>query len=81
MLCIAEKEVFVFHEVADQLVSEMVKNGCYLAQGAELEKIMSTVLERNSEGKYVPNKRFVGRNAGCILRECGIIAGGECPKP
>jgi acyl-CoA reductase-like NAD-dependent aldehyde dehydrogenase len=72
ILCIAEKEVFVFNDVADLLVSEMVKRGCYLAKDSEIQKIMDTVLEINKEGKYVPNKKFVGKNAGYILKQSGI---------
>jgi len=74
ILCIAEKEVLVFREVADLLVDMMAGNGCYRADQSEIEKIEAAVLEINREGKYVPNKNFVGRNAGYILNKCGINA-------
>lgn len=72
ILCIAEKEVFVFKTVADELINEMVKNGCYRTSRTEIEKIQAMVLEKNKEGKYMPNKNFVGKNVGFILSSCGI---------
>ncbi len=70
--CIAEKEVFVFRQVAHSLISEMLKNGCYKADKAEIEKIIQTTLEKNKEGNYVANKKFVGKNADFILEQSGI---------
>jgi len=72
ILCIAEKEVFVFNTVADELVREMVKNNCYRADKAEIEKIQSVVVEKDKDGKYAANKKFVGKNASFILNACGI---------
>ena len=74
MLCIAEKEVFVFKDVAEELLNEMVKNNCYRASSSEIEKIQAVVLEKNKEGNYVPNKNFVGKSASFILKACGIEA-------
>jgi acyl-CoA reductase-like NAD-dependent aldehyde dehydrogenase len=74
ILCIAEKEVFVFKDVAEELINEMVKNNCYRASSVEIEKIKALVLEKNKEGNYVPNKSFVGKNASFILNACGIEA-------
>lgn len=72
VLCIAEKEVFVLKEVAEELINEMVKNSCYKAVGKEIDKIKAIVLEQNKEGKYMSNKNFVGKNANFILKACGI---------
>lgn len=72
ILCIAEKEVFVFRNVADELISEMVRNDCYKASRTEIEKIQSVVLQKSKEGNYSPNKNFVGKNASYILKACGI---------
>jgi len=74
ILCIAEKEVLVFSDVSDHLVSEMLKNECYLANSDELKKIMATVLEKDAEDKYYPAKRFIGKNVGFILEKSGIAA-------
>ena len=79
ILCIAEKEVLVEDCVADDLIKEMVKAGAYLMNKQELEKVKELVLMTNKAGKYVPNKKYVGRNAGKILRDAGIMNQGE-PK-
>ncbi len=77
ILCIAEKEVFVFRDAAEQLIKEMTACGCYRASAEETEKIKSYVLEKNKEGNFVPNKKFVGKDAGYILKQCGINAGAD----
>lgn len=71
VLCIAEKEVFVFATVADRLMAAMEKNGAYRVSGADIDKIVKTVLiEKN--GKYVINRKYVGRDAAVILRDSGV---------
>ena len=79
ILCIAEKEILVENSVADELIREMVKNGAYLLNGMELEKVCATVMVKTKEGKWAPNKKFVGRDASYILKESGIY-GGEDAK-
>lgn len=74
ILCIAEKEVFVLKSVADELINEMMKNNCYKASRMEIEKLKALVLEKTKEGKYMPNKNYVGKNASFILKACGIEA-------
>ncbi len=76
VLCIAEKEVFVFNSVADSLMSEMQQNGAFRVYGDDIEKILKTVLE-NKNGKYVINRHFVGRDATHILRESGVQFTGD----
>lgn len=73
ILCIAEKEILVEASVADELISEMVKEGAYLADAGELEAIMKKVMITTKDGKHVPNKEFVGRDASYILKESGIM--------
>lgn len=72
LLCIGEKEVFVVQEVADKLISEMTKNGCYLAKGREATAIIDLITD---EGK--PSKNFIGKDAGYILEQAGIKASGN----
>ena len=72
ILCIAEKEVFVFRDVAKELISLMESNGCYRASLSEIDKLTDIVLVKNKEGKYAPNKKYVGKNASHILSKCGI---------
>ena len=73
VLCTAEKEVFVVEKVANALKSEMVKKGAFELKGFQLEKVLAKVLVNNN-GKYYPNKDFVGKDASVILQAAGIQA-------
>lgn len=73
ILCIAEKEILAEASIADGLIREMVKEGAYLADEKELEAIMKKVMVMTKDGKYAPNKNFVGRDASYILKESGIL--------
>jgi len=76
VLCIAEKEVFVMSDVADQLVSGMEQAGAFQARGADIDKIVNTVLQQK-DGKYVIRREYVGRGADVILRDSGISFSGK----
>lgn len=76
VLCIAEKEVFVFTSVAEELMREMERHGAYRITGADIDKVVGTVLEKK-DGKYVVNRKFVGRDAAVILRESGVAFTGN----
>ncbi len=71
VLCIAEKEVFVYEGVAGALIMGMQKHGAYLASTGETEKIVNTVFTKK-DGRYILNRQFVGKPATQILRESGI---------
>ncbi len=80
--CIAEKEVFVFENVADRLISGMVKNGCYKLTRAEADKLAEVVLDKKVNEKtgkvsYVVNRDCVGRDARVLLAKIGINVGPE----
>lgn len=79
ILCIAEKEVFAVSSIADRLVGEMLKNGCVMLDAAETDKVLKTVLEPAENGKYVINRKYVGKNAALILRDSGVSVSGD-PK-
>lgn len=72
--CIAEKEVIVVDEVADELIYYMLaENDCYMLRGEEINRLANTVLiEKN--GKHMLNRDFVGRDASVILKAIGIDA-------
>lgn len=72
--CIAEKEVIVVEEVADELIYYMLaENDCYMLIGDQINQLASKVLvEKN--GKYIINRDFVGRDAHVILKAIGIDA-------
>ncbi|MEA4997882.1 MAG: aldehyde dehydrogenase family protein [Candidatus Limiplasma sp.] len=76
VLCIAEKEVFVVSSAADRLMAAMERSGAYRVSGADIDRIVRTVLiEKN--GKYSINRKFVGRDAAVILRESGVSFTGD----
>ncbi|MBQ7039787.1 MAG: aldehyde dehydrogenase EutE, partial [Clostridia bacterium] len=71
--CIAEKECFVLSNVADRLIDSMCKNGAYLLNKEQTEKLLAVALvEKN--GKFDINKKWVGKDAGKFLKELGIDA-------
>ncbi len=76
VLCIAEKEVFVFASVADALMAEMEKHGAYRIGGTDIDKVLGTTLI-NKDGKYVINRKYVGRDAAVILRDSGVAFTGN----
>ena len=53
--CIAEKEVFAFRSIADELIAEMQKNGADLITREQADKLATVVLEEktNKAGKTV----------------------------
>ena len=71
VLCIAEKEVFVFANAADQLMAGMEKNGAYRVSGPDIDKIVRTVLIEK-DGRHAINRKYVGRDAAVILRDSGV---------
>ncbi len=80
--CIAEKEVFVFNNVADRLIAGMQKNGCLLLTREQADKLAEVVLnkkvnEKTGKVSYVVNRDCVGRDARVILQKIGINVGPE----
>ena len=63
--------------VADELIAQMQKEGAYLADDRELQAVVATVMVETKDGKYAPNKKYVGRDASYILRESGVIVNRE----
>jgi len=74
LICTDEKVVVVVASVADQLLNEMAKNNAYLLKEFELKKlervIFSEIGEPGKPGRV--NPRWIGQNAGVILKEIGI---------
>ncbi len=71
VLCIAEKEVFVFESVADQLMAEMQRYAAYKIYADDVDKVVKKVLV-NDNGKYSVNRNYVGRDAAVILEYSGV---------
>jgi acyl-CoA reductase-like NAD-dependent aldehyde dehydrogenase len=70
VLCTAEKEVFVIDKVANTLKQEMIKNGAIELKGFELEKLLKVILVEK-DGKFYPNRDFIGKNAEVLLAAIG----------
>ncbi len=80
--CIAEKEVFVFNNVADRLIAAMQRNGCLLLTREQADRLAEVVLvkkvnEKTGKVSYVVNRDCVGRDARVILQKIGINVGPE----
>ena len=76
VLCVAEKEVFAFANIADALIAEMVRNGAFLIGGEDINKVLAATLI-NKDGQYVINRKYVGRDAAVILRDAGVAFTGN----
>ena len=74
--CIAEKEVFAFSNIADQLIAEMQKNGAYLITQEQADQLVGVVLEEKTNKAGVKFKTVsrdcVGRDADVLLAKIGI---------
>ncbi|MCF0145617.1 MAG: aldehyde dehydrogenase EutE [Eubacterium sp.] len=77
ILCIAEKEILAEASIADELIRGLVREGAYLVNEQELKQVCDLVLLKSPEGKYSPNRKYVGHNASKILRDAGIMFEGE----
>ena len=80
--CIAEKEVFVFNNVADELIAAMKENGAYQITAQQAEKLASIVLVEKKNPKTgtiskIVNRDCVGRDAAVLLEKIGIRVGAE----
>jgi propionaldehyde dehydrogenase len=71
VLCVAEKEVFAFENIAGELESLMQHYGAFKVSGSDIDKIINTVMEKQ-DGRYVVNRKFVGRSAVHILQQSGV---------
>jgi propionaldehyde dehydrogenase len=74
VLCIAEKEIFVYRNVADRLKGEMKRYGVHEVQGRELDALVESCLDLSDPGHPVPRRERVGKDAALLLREAGIQA-------
>jgi propionaldehyde dehydrogenase len=80
--CIAEKEVFAFDNIADELIDGMLKNGAYkitAAQADELAKIVLVDVKNPKTGivKKTVCRDCVGRDAKVLLAKIGVNVGDE----
>ncbi len=64
--CIAEKEVVAFSSITDELIHNMLENGCHMISKNQEEELIKLVLPG---GKL--NRKCVGRSAKAILSMIG----------
>ena len=77
--CIAEKEVFAFDHIADELIAAMKANGAYMLTKEQAEKLASIVLvdkvnPKTGISKKIINRDCVGRDAAVLLEKIGVKA-------
>lgn len=70
IVCTAEKEIIAVASIADELKTRLQKYGGYLLSAEEAERLAKVV---TVDGK-APNRDWIGKDAGLILREVGITA-------
>ncbi len=74
--CIAEKEVFAFRNIADELISAMLKNGAYMIDREQANRLAEVVLvdkkDKKGNVRKIVNRDCVGRDADVILAKIGI---------
>lgn len=80
--CIAEKEVFAFDNIADELIAGMLKNGAYMINAEQADALAGIVLKdvKNPKTGIVKKavaRDCVGRDAAVLLDRIGIKVGPE----
>ena len=80
--CIAEKEVFAFANIADELIDAMKANGAYLISREVADKLAKVVLVEKTNPKTgiatkTVNRDCVGRDAKVLLEKIGISVGDD----
>ena len=80
--CIAEKEVFAFANIADELISAMVDNGAYIITSEQAKRLADIVLVDKKNPKTgittkTVNRDCVGRDARVLLEKIGVYVGDE----
>lgn len=80
--CIAEKEVFAFRNIADELIHYMRQNGAYLLSLEQANALVDIVLvdkedKKTGQVRKIINRKCVGRDADVLLGMIGIKADKE----
>ena len=79
--CIAEKEVFAFANIADELIANMLKQGCYLLTREQADRLADIVITKSTDKdgkvKSAVSRDCVGRDAKVLLEKIGVHVGDE----
>ncbi|OOM72695.1 aldehyde-alcohol dehydrogenase [Clostridium puniceum] len=78
--CIAEKELFVFENVANDLINNMLQNNSVLLNKDQVSKLLDLVLLKqddesynfNKNTEYAINKKWVGKDAKLFLDQIDV---------
>lgn len=76
VLCTSEKQIFVVEKVARALKTAMKKHHAIELSGFQLDKLLKVILIED-QGKFMPNKDFIGKDASILLEAAGIKADPE----
>lgn len=74
IICTSEKVVVAVASITDALKRHMAEHGCVEVTGGDIERLCGVIFESRNGRKGVINKKWIGKNAGLILREIGIDA-------
>ncbi len=77
IVCIAEKEVFAFDNITDELMAEMQRYGAYEVKGRQIDELVKLVFTSTGEKHPVKNVNLIGKNAPDILEQIGIKVGDD----
>ena len=80
--CIAEKEVFAFANIADELIDAMLRNGAYMINADQARRLADIVLvdvknPKTGVTKKTVSRDCVGRDASVLLEKIGVKVGPE----
>ena len=80
--CIAEKEVFAFANIADELIDSMLANGAYKINAEQANRLAGIVLvdvknPKTGIVKKTVSRDCVGRSAKVLLEKIGVKVGDE----
>lgn len=78
--CIAEKEVFAFDNIADELIHYMKQNGAYMITVAQADALAKVVLveqtnKETGKTRKIISRKCVGRDADVLLDMIGVKVG------
>lgn len=78
--CIAEKEVFAFDNIADELIHYMKQNGAYMITAAQADALAKVVLveqtnKETGKTRKIISRKCVGRDADVLLDMIGVKVG------
>jgi acyl-CoA reductase-like NAD-dependent aldehyde dehydrogenase len=79
IVCIDEKETFAVASIADGLKRSLCAHGAVEIDAGQLERLMKVVFTKvPPPGEHgLMNIKFIGKNAGLLLKEIGVAVGDE----